>query len=432
MGGVYKTSESTERSGSHPQVRGQVTRELFRNRDFVLLWGGQLLSQVGDRCLLIAGITLISSLTSSPLAMLIPAFSIAIPQLVFGLMGGVIADRWNRKHVMIASDILRSLIVLSVLLVNSAQQLWILYLAAAGLAMVGVVFYPTRNAVLPTFVPSDSLMAANSLIQGSYIIALIIGPLIAGVAIELWAPAVILFDSATFLASAVISALMAISKSNPEQSDSSEEKSVWSDMKVGLNFIRYSQVLRRVLMITAVATLGFGSVILLAIPHLKSKLGAGGLEYGIAMSVLGIGAVVGGLVVNRLSLRFSTSTIVGAMLTLAGAAIIAFAYAPSYIVVLISVVVTGMCIVIARGALNAVTQAIAPDEIRGRVLSAVNIIVVASTAISEGVAAVIGSVIGVQTVFVAAGFVTGLTGFVAILALRDAAHMVRPVMGEAV
>jgi MFS family permease len=150
------------------------------------------------------------------------------------------------------------------------------------------------------------------------------------------------------------------------------------------------------------------------------------------MSVLGIGAVVGGLVVNRLSLRFSTSTIVGAMLTLAGAAIIAFAYAPSYIVVLISVVVTGMCIVIARGALNAVTQAIAPDEIRGRVLSAVNIIVVASTAISEGVAAVIGSVIGVQTVFVAAGVVTGLTGFVAILALRDAAHVVRPVMGEAV
>ena len=160
-------------SSSRPPSRQQAVHALFHNREFKLLWFGQLLSQVGDQCLLIAAITLISSLSQSPMAMLIPAVSLAIPQIAFGLLGGVMADRWNRKLVRIGSDVLRGLIVLSVLFVRSAGQLWILCLAAAGLALVGVFFYPARNAVIPNIVPLGMLLAANSLIQGSYVIALI-------------------------------------------------------------------------------------------------------------------------------------------------------------------------------------------------------------------------------------------------------------------
>jgi MFS family permease len=395
-----------------------------------LLWVGQLLSQIGDQCLIVAAITLISDLSSSPFALLVPALSIAAPQIIFGLLGGVIADRMDRKRVMVVSDVSRALIVLPILLVTGLGRVWILYLAAAGLALIGVTFYPARNASLPKIVPSGSLMAANGLIQGSYIIALVVGPVIAGVAVELWQPAAILFDSATFFVSAIAIALMRI-PGNGHVSAAGEENGVWDDIKAGLNFIRYSRVLRRVLAVTAVATLGVGAVILLAIPHLKARLGVGGLEYGIAMSVLGVGSILGGVLVTRVSRRFSTSTLVGGMLILAGAAVVAFAYAPTYVVVLVSVAVIGMCLVVARGALDAITQTLAPDEIRGRVQSAVNMIVVSSTAISEGLSAVIGSLIGVQTVFVAAGVVTAVTGFVAIFMLRGAARVVRPVLSEA-
>jgi DHA3 family macrolide efflux protein-like MFS transporter len=409
--------QDEQESASHslPPDRRQAIRELFRNRSFALLWTGQLLSQVGDQCLIVAGITLISDLSSSPLTMLVPALSIAAPQIVFGLLGGVIADRLNRKLVMVVSDLLRALIVLPILLVTSLQQIWILYLAAASLALVGVTFYPARNASLPKMVPAGSLMTANSLIQGSYVIALVVGPTIAGIAVELWQPSAILLDSMTFLISAIAISLMRIPGNRRWKTMGDRENGVWDDIKVGLSFIYRSQVLRRVLVVTAMATLGVGAVILLAIPHLKEELGAGGLEYGIAMSVLGLGSVLGGVLVTWISQRLSTSTLVGGVLMLAGAAIVAFAYAPSYIVVLISVVVIGMCLVVARGALNAVTQTLAPDEMRGRVQSAVNILVVSSTAISEGLSAVMGSVIRVQTVFV----------------LRGAAQVVRPAMGEA-
>jgi len=429
---MKQRAQASLRSSSAP-IPQQAVRELLHSREFKLLWFGQLLSQIGDQCLLIAAITLISNLSRSPLAMLIPAISIAIPQIVFGLVGGVIADRWDRKLVMVSSDVLRGLIVLCIILVDSVQQLWILYLAAAGLAMVGVFFYPARNAVIPNIVPGSLLLAANSLIQGSYIIALIVGPVIAGAAVELWMPSAVILDSATFFVSAIVIGVMKIPNATSEHSDTAEDNGVWEDIKAGLNFIRHNRALRRVLVITAVATLGIGAIVLLAIPHLKAELEAGGLEYGIAMSMLGLGSVLGGLMVNQLSQRLSTSTIVGGMLTLAGVAIVAFAFAPNYTTVLVSVAVIGMCVVIARGALDTISQALSPDAMRGRVQSAVNMLVVAATAVAEGLSALLGSLIGVQTVFAAAGVVTALTGIAGCFALRSAARLITrgPAVGEA-
>ena len=83
-----------------------------------------------------------------------------------------------------------------------------------------------------------------------------------------------------------------------------------------------------------------------------------------------------------------------------------------------------MCVVMARGALETIVQALSPDAVRGRVQSAGNLIVVAFTVMAEGISAVLGFLIGVQTVFVAAGFATALTGLTVTFVLRDAARLV--------
>lgn len=403
-----------------------LAKPLLAQQDFLLLWVGQLLSQIGDQCLLIAAITLITDLSASPLALLIPALSLALPQVLFGLVGGVIADRIDRKWVMIASDLLRAFLVLAALLVRATGDLWILYLAAAGLAMVGAFFYPARNATIPNIVPDDLLLAANGMIQGSYILALILGPMLAGSIVDLWGwPAAIIFDSATFVVSAVTILLIHIPPLRNGKSGLAPSRTLWQDMRVGLGFIYHSPSLRRVLPVTGVATLGIGAVVLLAIPHLKVQLGAGGLEYGGAMSALGIGSILGGLVAARLSRRFSLHILVGWMLILAGGAIVGFAYAPNYLVVLFSVVALGICIIIARGALDTMVQTLSPDEVRGRVQSAVALIVAAGTALAQGLSAFLGHFLGVRTVFVAAGLVTAATGFATISTLREAALQIR-------
>lgn len=427
----FESAEKGPAGGSQPRRRGHSARELFRNRDFALLWSGQLLSMIGDQCLIVAGITLIADLSQSPLALLIPAMAIVAPQIVFGLVGGVIADRLNRKLVMVACDLSRALVVLPILLISGLQQIWILYAAAVGLALAGVCFGPARNASLPKIVPSGSLMTANGLMQGGQVIALIAGPTIGGLAVQLWQPSAILFRSVTFVVSAVAVGLMRIPPNGGGKGAQVQEHGVWSDIRGGLSFIGGSDVLRRVLAVTAVAAIGAGAVMLLAIPHLKVKLGAGGLEYGFAISVLGLGSLLGGIVATRIAKGMSTSTLVGGMLFVGGVAIVAFAYAPSYVVVLISVALMGMCLVVARGALDAVTQTVAPDEIRGRVQSAVNLLVMSATGVSAGLSAAAGSVLRTETVFVAAGLATALIGLVAIFALRDAAQILSPATAEA-
>lgn len=410
----------------------RLLRPLLEQRDFMLLWMGQLLSQIGDQCLLIAAVTLITRLSASPLALLIPAISLALPQILFGMVGGVIADRIDRKWVMIASDLLRALLVLAALLVRTTGDLWILYLAAAGLALVGAFFYPARNASIPNIVPDHLLLAANGMIQGSYILALIIGPTLAGSIVELWGwPAAIIFDSATFVVSAATILLIAIPPLRNGESYPAPSRTLWQDMRIGLRFIYRSPSLRRVLPVTGVATLGIGAVVLLAIPHLKVRLGAGGLEYGGAMSTLGIGSILGGLVAARFARRFPLHILVGWMLILAGGAIVGFAYAPSYPVVLLSVVILGMCIVIARGALDTMVQTLSPDEVRGRVQSAVALIVAAGTALAEGLSAFLGHFLGVQTVFVAAGLVTAAAGITTLYTLREVALQIRPRASDA-
>ncbi len=431
---LWKRADKAEPPEAHlPPAsldRRAAIRELLGRRDFLLLWSGQLLSQVGDQCLFIAGVTLITHLSASPLALLIPALALALPQVLFGLVGGVVADRWDRKGVMIASDLLRAVLVLAVLLVRTSGDLWILYLAAAALAMVGSFFYPARNATIPNIVPTGLLLAANGLIQGSYIIALIVGPMVAGTIVELWGwVAAIVFDSFTFVFSAVTILVMRIP---PIQNGGSYSpvarpggRTLWHSVREGLGFIRQSPPLRRALPITGIATLGIGAVVLLAIPHLKVRLGAGGLEYGGAMSMLGIGSILGGLLASRFSHRFSIHSIVGGTLILAGAAIVAFAFAPIYLVVLLSVVTLGFCIVIARGALDTAIQTLSPDEVRGRVQSVVALIVAGGTALAQGLSAFLGHFLGVQTVFVAAGIITAAAGVATLYTLRDISVAIR-------
>ncbi len=403
-----------------PLTRREALHDLLEHRDFVILWVGQLLSQVGDQCVLIAAVTLITHFSASPLALLIPALSLALPQVLFGLVGGVIADRMDRRWVMVASDLLRAVLVLAALLVRSSGDLWILYLAAAGLAMVGAFFYPARNASIPNIVPEHLLLTANGLIQGSYILALVVGPTVAGTIVELWGwPAAIIFDSVTFVISAMTILLIRIPSQRNGDFGPAPRRTLWQDMKGGLRFIQATPSLRRVLPVVGVATLGIGAIVLLAIPHLKIRLGAGGLEYGGAMSALGIGSILGGIVASRFSRRFSLHLLVGWMLVLAGGAIVGFACAPSYLVVLLSVVTLGICTVIARGALDTMIQTLSPDEVRGRVQSAAALIVAGGTALAEGLSATLGHFLGIQTIFVAAGVVTAAAGLMTLFYLRE-------------
>jgi MFS family permease len=396
------------------------------NRDFQLLFYGQLLSQTGDQFLFIAALSIINRLTASPLALSGLALAISIPQLTFGLIGGVLVDRFSRKRVLIVSDILRALVILPALLVDQHSDLWILYPAAAGLAIIGTAFYPARNAIIPNIIPPTLLLSANTLMQASYILALIFGATLAGFAVRLWGPdAAILFDSATFLFSALLIFAMRIPPNSAAQPHESA-RTMWGQLMQGLRYVAGSNLLLRVLAITAIAALGIGAIQILGLNFLNRRLNVTEQGFGLTMAMMGVGVALGGAVVQRFATRRPANQVVGACLAGVGVAIIVFAVTRSFGLVLVAAAGIGLCLVVARAGLATLTQQLVPDQVRGRVESAVNMVVSVSTAVSQGLSGLLGDphFLGVQGVFIGAGVITLTAGLSAIYALRGVVQAV--------
>lgn len=398
---------------------------LARNQSYLALWIGQLWSQIGDRFRNVAVLFLISDLTGgNTFAVTLYTLTIIVPQLVVGLLGGAVVDRVDRKTVMIVSDILRGVFMLPLILVQEPSHLWIIYVTSVGLEVVSVFFYPARNATLPNIVGRGQLMSANALMQGGYIVALVIGSFLAGLLTEFFGTAfAVAFDSATFFLSAIAISFMSVpplmAAINGERTSPSQ---LWEEIKQGLRFIWGRQDLKVILVVSTVAMLGLGSMIVLGVSYLEERLDLGASGYGFTLAMVGIGLLIGGVLLGRIADRVAANTLVGGSLIIVGLAMIAFAGAGSYSVVLITAGIVGLCLVIARASLDTFTQALVPDEMLGRVQSVVQMTIAAGVGLAQLLASASAGLFGNEPTFVMAGLVTIAAGIVSITSLREAAR----------
>jgi MFS family permease len=174
-----------------------------KNRDFRFLWTGQIISLLGDWFDLIASAALISYLTRSGLAVgSLFVIRMLAPFLVSPL-AGVLADRYNRKRLLITADILRGVIVLGFLGVRTVEQVWLLYVITAIQLAFSGIFFPARNAIIPDIVSHPELGAANAISSTTWSVMLSLGAAIGGIAAGEWGvyPAFVI-DSFSFFCSA--------------------------------------------------------------------------------------------------------------------------------------------------------------------------------------------------------------------------------------
>ncbi|MFQ5854714.1 MAG: MFS transporter [Anaerolineae bacterium] len=394
-------------------------RAALSNSDFRALWIGLLVSQVGDSFMIIATLEVIQRLTDSSLALGAMGVSIALPTLLFGLIAGVVVDRFDRKLAMIASDVVRGLAVLVLLTAHSPGQIWVFFIVGFVMGSMGIVFAPARNAVLPNIVGEELLLPANTLVQGTQVISMALGPTLAGLAIRWFGTDfAFTFNSLTFFVSAIAIATISISQKRADDEKASIEV-VRAQLKEGLTFIRRSPTILNVSITAGVAMLGLGSIVVLGVRYLSQELGVGTDGFGFLVSVLGIGMVAGGFLVGNYGAGFQTQVVVGGGMGILGLALLGFAMAPDFTLVLVMTFVIGACMVAARAAIATLLQAIVPDEKRGRVESAVNTIISAATTISMGLAGFLGDLLGVRAVFALAGIITLLAAGMAFYVLRE-------------
>lgn len=269
--------------------------QLLKTRNFSLLWWGQLISQVGDSLNKVALLWFVYSLTGSAMKMTMVGLLQTLPPLIFGPLFGVYLDRFPRKPVLIAVDLLRTVMVvlIPVLYAFDALTLDRLYVLVFLNAIVSTIFGPALASTVPLIVPAGQLTSANALLQSTSNIGLLVGPALSGLGIALiGAQNVLYVDAATFL----ISAICLIPLRVPQETfvpRSDHAPGFVPELLAGFRFVFMEH--RTVFNLMAIGTLyslGTSALVFLLPILAKESLQVGPMELGGLWSALGIGMLI--------------------------------------------------------------------------------------------------------------------------------------------
>lgn len=188
-----------------PVTLASYARLLSGNRNFRRLWSAQIVSEIGDWFYTLAIYNLLLQLTGRAGSVALALVLQVLPLTFIGPTAGVVNDRLRRKHVMIATDIGRMLIVLCMLFIRSKEMVWLVYPLLMAETVLVAFFEPARNAVIPNIVEREDVVVANTLSSTTWSVNLMVGATLGGVVAALFGRnAVFLLNALSFLASAVL------------------------------------------------------------------------------------------------------------------------------------------------------------------------------------------------------------------------------------
>ncbi len=406
-------------------LSGETVRELLRNRNFVPLWVGQMVSYIGDQFTLIAALAVVQKLAGKDsYALWVAAIGLAnaAPTILLGLLGGVLVDRLDRKLVMVVTDLMRAAALFSLLFVeNDPGRLWLFVLALGVTGAAGTLFYPARASALPAIVSRTTLATANALLEAGFVIALVLGSLLSTALIAaVGASFAFGFNGVAYAFSALMIIIIRIPKRKVYTDSEVTIRQVWEELRDGLGYMWRTRSMRYIMGLSIMVGSSIGAVLILALEYLSKGLNLGESAFGPVIAILGVGIVIGGVLIKRLSRFLPTNRLVGTAMALNGLAVLGFVLQPTYLVVCIFTALIGFSVVVARAVLGTLVQAIPPEEYRGRVQGAFNLIFSAPLALSVGLAGVLLQVFKGNEWVVFAGFGVALilTAVLAVVMLR--------------
>ena len=339
---------------------------LSQNRDFLTLLTGQGISAIGDAVSFTAMPLLVLALTGSGLAMGIVGVLQSIPDLLFGMVAGVLADRNDRRRMMLVADggraILTALIPLSY--VVGVPTLAVIYLVAAPMSVLRSLFLAAYTASLPSLVGRSELGRANSIFEAIYSFGYVVGPGIAGLLVAtIGAAQTIAIDAVSYAASAVALFLirqpLTVVRDHPPLD-------LWGEIREGAAYVIRHRPLRDAIAFWGlVSVLSAGLVPALAF-YLVREEGFDASILGLVLAAYGLGTVVGAIVTTRLRLRRAGPLLLGGNL-IRGLALVAIALTGSIGVMVGAAIVGGIVDSVVLITYITLRAAASPDELLGRI-----------------------------------------------------------------
>ncbi len=402
---------------------------VLRQRDFGLLWWGGLISMIGDWMLRIALPAYVFQLTGSALATGAMFIAGQLPQLLLGSVAGVFVDRWERKRTMVVANLLMMIGLLPLMLVQSVEWLWVVYLVSFWQSCIGQFFGPAENALLPTLVAEDQLVTANSLNALNNNLARLIGPALGGaLGLSLGLAGIALLDALTFAIAAGMIALIAtperavVARPTGDVSVKGRWIAVWEEWRAGLGVVAHSPTLRLLFTIIALWAFGEGIMSVLFVPFVTEVMKGQALELGWLMSAQAIGGLAGSAVIAKIGERIPPAVLLGPCSFLFGLIdLVIFNYSlffPSFLLGILLFILVGVPGAGGFASLISLLQTSVSDDFRGRLFGAFTTTFGLVALLGMGVATALGDVVGILPLISIQGIAPMVAGVVAMVGLR--------------
>ncbi len=384
---------------------------LWRHGDFLKLWSGQAISQIGSQISFLA-LPLVAAVTldATPLQMGVLTAAGAVPDLIVGLHAGAIVDRRRRRPLMIASDIGRAglLGVVPLAWVAGVLSIDLLYGVALAIGLMTLLFDLAYGALVPVIVPRERLVDANAKLELSRTAAEVAGPGLAGGLIAiLTAPVALAFDAASYLASALF--LTRIRTPEPEPVRGERPGRLLAEIWEGVTLVATDPRLRS--LAGGRGAVGFFNAMLEAVfvLFIARTLGLGPAIIGAIFAVGGAGFLVGSLLPEWVSRRIGLGPATAAAVALAGLSDLLVPLAGGSLWIVVPLLVAaqfcfGLGLTVYNVNVASIRQAIVPGPLLGRAGATLRLIAAGLVPLGAIVGGILGGVLGVRETLVLAAF----------------------------
>ncbi len=400
--------------------------QALRVKDFRLLWAGRLVSLLGTWLLTVAVPARVLQLTGSLMATGLTLAAEYLPVLVLGPFAGVLSDRWDRRRVMLSTDVFRAGAVALLLLAHSPGTVWVIYLALAAESTGAILFRPAAQAHVPAVLGTgpqlSSANSLNALTDGT--VRLVGAPLGAALMLALGFPVLVYADVASYLVSAL--AIAATSRYPvPRPAGRSTVRQITDDLRHGLASVNRQPTVRWLLPITTLFLTANAALSALLVPFGVRTLG-GPRQAGLVVSALGVGFLIGAPLIRVLVDRVQPRWLMTGSLTGTGLGFCLLFTAPALSRALAAALTVGVF-----GSMTLITpqttlQRTLPNDVLGRV-SAVFFTAEALATLAGSVAGpTLAEHSGITTLALAASTVTLTTAIISLTLLPTSPTPAQP------